>query len=372
MTRSLRVVVGALGVMLLVGGAQAQSLAAEIDTVMAEYARLDQFSGTVLVARGGDILYAEAFGEANKDHHVANILETRFNIGSIGKTFTGVAIMQLVERGALELDAPVVRYLPDFPYGDAITIHHLLSHTSGLSNYMAHPDYRASMPRLRDIDDFLPLIYDQQLVFDTPGEAFAYSNSGIVVLGAVIERLTGAPYEEYLRDNILGPTGMTDTGVNFWDEVVPNRAVGYTRGLSGDVSSDILRVPPASADGGLETTVLDLLKFDRALYGDQLLSEPSKTRMFTPAGVSLTAAGTHRSGTAAERPVSVPASCGTRTTTSPSSSCRTTRGARSSRHGRWRRSCSDDRTTRRDRHRARSCTGRSPRAGSEMRKGSRP
>lgn len=282
MTRVMRLVVCGLAAMLLTGGVRAQQQAETIDAVMAEYARLDVFSGTVLVARGGDIVYAEAFGEANKDHHVANILETRFNIGSIGKTFTGVAIMQLVERAKLELAAPVVRYLPNFPYGDDITIHHLLSHTSGLANYMAHPEYRSRMAQLRQIDDLLPLIYDQELVFDTPGEAYSYSNSGIVVLGAVIEKVTGQPYPQYVHDNILAPAGMTDTGINFWDRVVPNRAMGYTKSFSGQISSAIFLVPPASADGGIETTVLDMLKFDRALNGETLLSDDSKARMFTP------------------------------------------------------------------------------------------
>jgi CubicO group peptidase (beta-lactamase class C family) len=253
-----------------------------MDEVMAEFARLDLFSGTVLVARGGDIMYARAFGEANKDHRVANILESKFNIGSIGKTFTGVAIMQLVERGEVELTAPVSRYLDGFPYGDSITIHHLLSHTSGMFNYMAHPDFRLQMSSLRNIGDWLPLIYDQDLVFDTPGERFAYSNSGIVTLGAVVERVTGVPYEEYIRTNILAPAGMTHTGINYPEDITPHRAAGYTKRSSGSFTAAVLQVPPASADGGIETTVLDLLKFDRALYGESLLSEASKEKMFTP------------------------------------------------------------------------------------------
>jgi len=253
-----------------------------MDEVMAEFARLDVFSGTVLVARGGDIVYARAFGDANRDHRVANILESRFNIGSIGKTFTGAAIMQLVERGKVELDVPVSSYLEGFPYGDSITIHHLLSHTSGMSNYMAHPEYRARMSSLRRIRDWLPLIYDQELVFQTPGNRFEYSNSGIVTLGAVIEEVTGTPYREYIRANILAPAGMMATGINFPEEIVPNRASGYTKTASGKLTGEILQVPPASADGGIETTVLDLLKFDRALKGESLLTEASKERMFTP------------------------------------------------------------------------------------------
>jgi CubicO group peptidase (beta-lactamase class C family) len=257
-------------------------LADEMSSVMAEFARLDIFSGTALVARGEDILYAGAFGEANKDHHVANTVETRFNIGSIGKTFTGVSIMQLVERGTVDLHAPVSSYLEDFPFGDAITIHHLLSHTSGMFNYMAHPDYRARMWRLRRISDWMPLIYDQQLVFETPGENFAYSNSGIVTLGAVIEKVSGMPYDEYIQENILDRAGMTSTGINYPEDIVPDRAMGYVRSITGSFRSATLEVPPASADGGIETTVRDLLAFDRALYGEGLLSEASKERMFTP------------------------------------------------------------------------------------------
>jgi CubicO group peptidase (beta-lactamase class C family) len=264
------------------GCADATPLAERIDAAMGDFVELDLFSGTVLVARDGDIVYAKAFGEANHDHRVANKLETKFNIGSIGKVFTGVGIMQLVERGKIELDAPVIRYLEDFPYGDAITIHHLLSHTSGMFNYMRHPEYRANMWRLRRVGDFLPLIYDQTLVFETPGAQFAYSNSGIVVLGAVIEKVSNQPYDEYLREHILMPAGMFDTGINFWDEIVPNRAMGYTKSVAGKVSSAIFLMPPASADGGIETTVHDLLKFDRALYGDGLLKEESKRNMFTP------------------------------------------------------------------------------------------
>ena len=226
MTRNLRLV--ALLVMMAVAacGVEAGGVVEKIDGVMAEYEDLDLFSGTVLVARNGDVIYAKAFGEANKDHGVPNILETRFNIGSIGKTLTGTAIMQLIEQGKIELEAPVNRYLPEFPHGDRITIHHLLSHTSGLFNYMAHPDYRFQMARLRDIGDFLPLIYDQKLRFENPGSEFSYSNSGIVVLGAVIEKISGLSYEAYLQKHILDPAGMTDTGINFWDEVVPNRASG--------------------------------------------------------------------------------------------------------------------------------------------------
>lgn len=285
MKPNFRIFVGTLCCLLVSCGAGTgpREAAEEMAEVMAEFARLDIFSGTVLVAKKGEVIYADAFGEANRDHKVPNTLDTRYNIGSIGKTITGVAIMQLVEQGKVDLNAPVSSYLEGFPYGDSITIHHLLSHTSGMFNYMAHPDYRARMPRLRRISDWLPLIYDQELVFETPGERFAYSNSGIVTLGAVIEKVSGMAYEEYIRAKILEPAGMTATGINYPEEIVPNRASGYTKSVSGkSFTGAILQVPPASADGGIETTVHDLLAFDRALYGESLLSVESQEKMFTP------------------------------------------------------------------------------------------
>jgi CubicO group peptidase (beta-lactamase class C family) len=260
----------------------AQELAEQIDEVMSEFVQLDQFSGCVLVAKDGEVLYAKAFGEANKDHHVPNTLQTKFNIGSIGKIFTGVAIMQLVERGLLDVDDPVSTHLPDFPLGDQITIHHLLTHTSGTFNYFAHPEFPARMFRMRGVQDALPLIYEQDLQFDTPGEQFSYSNSGIVILGAVIEAVTGREYPVHIRESILDPAGMNDTGIDYWDQVVENRASGYIKRLSGEFTSNIFMVPPANADGGIETTVEDLLRFDGALYGEELLGGESKDRMFTP------------------------------------------------------------------------------------------
>jgi CubicO group peptidase (beta-lactamase class C family) len=332
-----------LCLMLFAAGAQAQELAEKIDAVMTEFTRLDLFSGAVLVAEGGDIVYAEAFGEANKDHHVANILETRFNIGSIGKTFTGVAIMQLVERGKLELTAPVVHYLPDFPYGEGITIHHLLSHTSGMYNYMAHPEYQATKAGLRNISDFLPLIYDQQLVFDTPGERFAYSNSGIVVLGAVIEKVSGQPYAQFIRENILAPAGMTDTGINFWDQIVPNRAMGYTKGLSGGFTAAIFA--PCTAT------------HSSARHQRRRCSRLT-SRATVTAGGSQTKVVIDPSGTAVVRPESAPVSCDIRTTTSPSSCCQTTQTALNSLLKRSRQSSSANRMRCRNRRSARCSTGR--------------
>jgi CubicO group peptidase (beta-lactamase class C family) len=259
-----------------------QELNKKIDDVLNEFVKLDQFSGTILVAKDGDVLYAKAFGEADKDHHVKNTLETKFNIGSIGKIFTGTAIMQLVEKGELNINDPVINYLADFPFGDKIKIHHLLTHTSGTFNYFAHPDFITRMNNIRSVSDALHLIYEQKLRFDTPGEQFSYSNSGIVILGAVIEKVTGRIYEDYIKENILVPAGMYNTGINYFEEIIENRATGYVKSPTGKFQRNIYMAPPANADGGIETTVEDLLKFDQALYGTKILNKDSKQKMFTP------------------------------------------------------------------------------------------
>jgi len=261
---------------------QAQEANQKIDEVMAEFLRLEQFSGSILVAKDGEVLYAKAFGEANKDHHVKNTLQTKFNIGSAGKTFTGISIMQLAEKGKLEVTDPVIKHLEDFPFGDQITIHNLLTHTSGMSNYFAHPEFLSQMSRIRSVSDVLPLIYDQELRFETPGEQYAYSNSGIVVLGAIIEKVSGQRYGDYIQENILDPLEMYDTDINYLNEIEENRASGYIKSPSGIFKNNIFMVPPANADGGIETTVEDLLKYDQALYGEKLLSVESIEKMFTP------------------------------------------------------------------------------------------
>ncbi|MBN2088237.1 beta-lactamase family protein [candidate division KSB1 bacterium] len=265
-------------------GIQAQDLekkSAEIDQVMHLLVKLDQFSGCIMVAREGRPFYARAFGEADKDFHIKNDLTTKFNIGSIGKTFTATAIMQLAQQGKLKVGDPVNKYLKDFPYSTNITIHHLLTHTAGIDNYFLHPDFKTRKYEIRGVQDTLPLIYDQKLLNPTPGEHFSYSNSGIVILGAVIEAITGQNYADYIDKNIFRPLGMFDTCINYPDEIVENRASGYERGSAGYYKRNIYTVPPANADGGIETTVADLLRFDQALYTEKLLDEKYKKLMFT-------------------------------------------------------------------------------------------
>jgi len=246
------------------------------------YGQLDLFSGTVLVARGGKIIYAGATGDANKDHKIANDLDSRFNIGSIGKIFTATAIIQLMQEGRLKLSDPIGKYLPDYPFPERskITIHHLLNHTSGLGDYMSHKVYSSTSIKARRISDILTLIWDQKPEFSA-GKRFRYSNSGMVVAGAIIEKVSGMSYGQYLNKKIFTPLGMKNSGIVYPEQVVPNRAIGYIK-RGGSYISNVFLEPPPFSDGGLYTTVEDLLKFDQALCGEQLLNDKSKKVMFTP------------------------------------------------------------------------------------------
>jgi CubicO group peptidase (beta-lactamase class C family) len=257
----------------------------EIEALVKRHAELDLFSGTVLVADHGKTLYSAAYGDANKDHRIPNRLTTRYNIGSIGKTFTGVAIMQLVETGKLRLDDKLGTFLPAFPFPekDTITIQQLLNHSSGLGDYMEHKDYTRTMSQINSIADILPLIYAQKSMLP-PGEQFNYSNSGMVLLGAIIEKISGMGYGEYLQRHIFEKAGMTESRLAQEHEVLANRSIGYTITPQGGHVANLRQIMPASADGGLRTTAPDLLRFDQALVGATLLSEDSTRRMLTPVG----------------------------------------------------------------------------------------
>lgn len=257
----------------------------DIQSLVKRHADLDMFSGTVIVAKDGEVVYSAAYGESNKDHRIPNQLDTSYNIGSIGKAITGVAIMQLSEAGKLRLDDKLSRFLPDFPFPekDTITIQQLLNHSSGLGNYMEHEDYKRRMHSIETIADILPLIHSQKPLFP-PGERFGYSNSGMVVLGAVIEKASGMSYADYLQRHIFQPSGMTDSRLALEHEVLANRSIGYTRTADGGHVANLRDIMPPSADGGLRTTALDLLRFDQALYGNALLRPDSRDRMFTPVG----------------------------------------------------------------------------------------
>ncbi len=240
------------------------------------------FSGSVLVARDGAPLLRRGYGMANAEHDVPNTPETRFRIGSLTKQFTAAAILILQEQGKLDVHRAIKTYLSDCPEAwDAITVHHLLTHTSGIPDYARLPGRERRIREPTTPDALIALFRDRPLEFK-PGERFAYSNSGYALLGRIIERVSGKAYAEFLSEQIFTPLGMKDSGYDDARPVLKGRAAGYTRGPRGLENAPYLDMTNPFAAGGLYSTVDDLLKWDRALAANRLLSQKSQEAMFTP------------------------------------------------------------------------------------------
>src|SRR5205085_2821805 len=202
-----------------------QSLTAYLDGLAKE----DHFSGVVLIAKGGKPFFVKAYGLADKEKSLPNSPQTKFNLGSMNKMFTAVAIAQLAEQGKLSFDDKVGKFLPDYPNKDVaskVTIHHLLTHTSGLGSYW-NARFDARRAQIKAVADYLGLFADEPLLFE-PGARFEYSNSGFIVLGAIIEKVSGESYYDYVRKHIYEPAGMKNTDAYQMTEATPNLAMGYT------------------------------------------------------------------------------------------------------------------------------------------------
>ncbi|HET9910273.1 MAG TPA: serine hydrolase domain-containing protein [Anaerolineales bacterium] len=241
-----------------------------LETLVDAYAKLGRFRGSALIAKGNKILLRKPWGLADETSQQRNTVETRFLIGSLTKTFTAVAIMQLAEQGRLSVEDPLSRYLPDFPNASHIALHHLLSNTSGVFDYLLREDFNQFMTRPHTTAEMIARFADQPLLFE-PGTQFGYSNSNWILLGAVLEMLTGLPYDEAIRQNVLVPAGMTASGFD-WEMLPPEvRATGYTEGKNGLAPSLASHSSVLHAAGAMYSTVDDLLRFDIALNNNTLL-----------------------------------------------------------------------------------------------------
>ncbi|UCF79391.1 MAG: beta-lactamase family protein [Candidatus Eiseniibacteriota bacterium] len=260
-------------------------LVRELEAFVQRLADADAFSGTVLLARDGIVLFKGAYGLASKRFNVPNRMDTKFNLGSMNKMFTGVAIAQLVEQGRLSLDDSLSKFLSSewlpLEITAKIQIKHLLTHTSGLGSYFNDKYNESSRLLFRELDDYKPLIAGDTLAFE-PGTDWRYSNTGMFLLGVVIENVTNQSYFDYVREHIYEPAGMSNTDCYDMDRPVPNLAIGYSRERSGpeprwtnNIFKHVVRGGPA---GGGFSTVEDLLKFDSALRSHKLLT-PDYTEM---------------------------------------------------------------------------------------------
>ena len=242
------------------------------------------FNGTVLVAEGGELVYAVGVGDADKSWGIANTTETKFRIASLTKQFTAALVLRLVEDGAIDLDAPISTYLPDYPaaQADRVTVHHLLSHTSGVPEHTSRPDLGEIMRRSYTPDDFLALFSDLPLDFE-PGSQFRYSNSGYYLLGVIVERVTGETFAVALRDRLLAPLGLRDTGYDPFPEIVPELARGYVRTAGGFANAPYVDTSVPYAAGMMVSTAPDLYRWTQALHRGDVFQRPETTeRMLTP------------------------------------------------------------------------------------------
>ena len=248
-----------------------------IDEIVRFRTEIKEFSGSVLIAKGDDIVFSKAYGLANIEWNIPNTTTTKFRLGSITKQFTAAAILLLEEEGKLKLEDPVRSHWPEAPRSwDKVTIFHLLTHTSG----MPQPDdtWRFSEgPAEETVSHFR----DKPLEFE-PGTEYRYSNSGFILLAYLIERVSGQTYSDFLQERILKPLGMKDSGVESNGPIVLNRASGYADGDDGFVNAAYLSMPSSIGSGALYSTTEDLLRWTQGLFGGKLLKASSLEKMLTP------------------------------------------------------------------------------------------
>ncbi len=257
-----------------------------INDLIQKLCEQDVFSGTLLIAKDDKLLLTHACGEASKSFHVPNNPETKFNLGSMNKMFTATAIVQLVEKGKLSYDDPIQKYVDESwlpkDITSKITIHHLLTHTSGLGSYFNETYWKGSRELYRNVKDFKPLVQGEKPAFE-PGTRYRYSNTGMLLLGVVIESVTGESYFDYIRKNIYEPAGMKNSDSYEMDYPVENLAIGYSPdwkspyGWQNNLFKHVIKGGPA---GGGFSTVGDLHRFALALLRAMLVSKESLGKMW--------------------------------------------------------------------------------------------
>jgi CubicO group peptidase (beta-lactamase class C family) len=239
-----------------------------------EAAASDKFSGAVLIAKDGKVVLEQAWGLADRDRKLPVTIDTKFRIGSMNKMFTAVAVLQLVEAGKLGLDEPIGTSLSSYPNKDIaekVTVRHLLTHTGGTGDIFG-PEFDKNRLNLRTIDDYIAL-YGKRAPLFAPGAGQRYSNYGFILLGALIEKVSGMSYYDYLKKNVFEPAGMRSTGSLPETEAVPGRSVGYINQRGNLVANtDTLPWRGTSAGGGY-STVGDLWRFAEALQSGKLISK---------------------------------------------------------------------------------------------------
>jgi CubicO group peptidase (beta-lactamase class C family) len=259
-----------------------KDLAAYADQLFSAAFPADQPGAAVLVIDDGQVVLRKGYGLANVELGVPVSPEMVFEIGSVTKQFTAAAILMLQEQGKLRVEDEVTKHLPDYPtHGQKITIEHLLTHTSGIPSYTGMQDWRARVREDMPVETLIGVFKDKPLDFN-PGEDWRYNNSAYVVLGAVIEKVSGKSYERFVEEEIFQKAGMKSSRYGHQEELVPLKASGYTRGSEGVRPAEYLSLTLPYSAGSLLSTVDDLAAWDRALTGGAVISKASRERMETP------------------------------------------------------------------------------------------
>jgi len=242
----------------------------------------NEFMGSVLVAQGSKILLNQGYGSADLDWGVANTPDTKFRLGSLTKQFTSASILLLEERGKLSTGDLVKKYVPDAPAAwDKITIYNLLTHTSGIPNFTAFPEYRTNEWEDAKPVELVARFKDKPLDFE-PGTEYRYSNSGYILLGYILEQVSGQSYSDFVQQNLFTPLGMKDTGVDRNTSVLLRRAQGYEPHTGGPKVASYINMSIPFSAGSLYSTTGDLLKWEQGLFGGKLLNPASLKKMTTP------------------------------------------------------------------------------------------
>jgi CubicO group peptidase (beta-lactamase class C family) len=255
-------------------------IANKLDNYLTAAEKYDNFSGSVLVAKGGTVLLDKGYNMSNFGQNIKNTPQSTFAIGSMTKQFTATAIMQLVEKGMINEQDKVSKYIPGFPNGDKITIDNLLTHTSGLSE-LSVPEYlSAKLEDSKKVENIINLFKNRPLYFE-PGTKFEYSNSGYIVLGYIVEKVSGMKYADYLQNNIFKPLNMNHTGMGYNGTEKNYNSSGYTGYLDVVPISDEIFLNAIYGAGALYSTTEDLYKWDRALKKHKLVTEATLDKMFS-------------------------------------------------------------------------------------------
>lgn len=264
----------------------------KIEDYVQSFYDVGQFNGTVLVSKNGKRIFSSGYGYANFEWEIKNTPETKFRIGSITKQFTAMLIMQLVEEGKINLDDSISKHIPDYrkDIGEKVTIHHLLTHTSGIPSYTALPDFGSVSMKKYSVDDFTKEFCSHDLAFE-PGTKFSYNNSGYFLLGNIIEKVTNKSYADALAEKIFIPLGMKNSGYDLHQTILKHRAGAYSAGLAGVTNAAYLDMSLPYAAGSMYSNVNDLMIWDKALHEYALITKASTEKMYQPTALKNYAYG---------------------------------------------------------------------------------